>query len=615
MENERIERLREKALSLPLTPGVYLMKDKNGKIIYVGKSKAMRNRVSSYFIDIKNHAVKTAKMVSHVSDFEYMLTDTNIEALALENRLIKLYKPKFNIKLKDDKNYPYLRIDLGSEFPKLMFTRKRADDGARYFGPYSGASTALSLLKTAQKAFGLASCGRSFPRDIGKERPCLYKQIGLCSAPCDGSVSSEEYRELNRRAAAFLHGSLGEVKRELEEKMLVAAEELNFEAAAKYRDRISVLDACKQHQKVVGSPDEERDVVAIYSDDICSVISVFFIREGSITDNESMVFSADTLTESEDIIAFLCDFYKKREFIPEEILLGFKASEEETEELSEFLVRECGAKRVKVRVPERGPARQLCAMVRENAAEAARRYASNADKQNGIALRLAQLLGLEIIPERIEAYDISNIGNENVTAGKVCIEGGKFKKSAYRSYKIKTVEGQDDYASMREAVSRRLAHTEDDYPDLILLDGGKGHVSVIRELLSEMEIDIPVFGMVKDEFHKTRALTDDTSEISIAREQDVFVFVYKLQEEVHRFTIGRMMNAKRKTVKRSSLTDIPGIGDVKARTLMAHFKSLYAIKNAQADELMTVKGITSVDADNIIAHFITNAESENTNND
>ncbi len=602
-DSERIERLRQKALSLPLTPGVYLMKDKNGTIIYVGKSKAMKNRVSSYFIDVKNHALKTAKMVSLVSDFDYMLTDTNMEALALENRLIKLYKPKFNIKLKDDKNYPYLRLDLSAEFPKLSFTRKRIDDGARYFGPYSGASTALSLLKTAQKAFGLASCSRVFPRDIGKDRPCLYKQIGLCSAPCDGSISSEEYRELNKKAALFLRGNLGEVKKELEEKMLSASDDLNFEAAAKYRDRISVLDACRQRQKVVGSPDEQKDVIALYSDDICSVISVFFVREGSITDNESMVFSAETLTDSQDIISFLCDFYKKREFIPEEILLGFKASIDDADELSEYLIRECGVKHVKVRIPERGNARQLCAMVAENAAEAARRYASSIEKQTGISLRLAQLLGLEILPERIEAYDISNIGSDNVTAGKICIENGKFKKSAYRTYKIKTLDGQNDYASMREAISRRLAHPEDEFPDLILLDGGRGHVSVIRELLYDMDIDIPVFGMVKDEFHKTRALTDDKSEISIAREQDVFIFIYKLQEEVHRFTIGRMTSAKRKSVKRSSLTEIDGIGDAKARALMAHFKNLHAIKNADRDELLTVKGINSSDADKIISHF------------
>ena len=603
MNDETLTRLREKAASLPLTPGVYLMKDKSGRVIYVGKSKAMKNRVSSYFNDMDGHTAKTSAMVNMVSDFDYMLTDTNMEALALENRLIKLYKPKFNIKLKDDKSYPYLRLDLNAEYPRLTFTRRRGDDGAKYFGPFSGAATAISLMKTAQKAFGLAVCNRHFPRDIGRERPCIYKQIGQCSAPCDNSIGAKEYSELNKKAAAFLRGSLGEVKRELEEKKNAAAEALNFEAAAKYRDRIRVLEACRQRQKIAGSPDEERDVVALYSDDVCSVISVFFIREGSVTDNESMIFSPEQITESSDIIAFLCDFYIKREFIPPEILLGFDVSDEDMEDLRGFFENECHA-RVRVRCPERGDAHKLCEMVRENAAEAARRYAENAVKQNETMIRLAQLLKLEVVPELIEAYDISNIGSDNITAGKIAAENGKFLKSAYRTYRIKGTEGQDDYASMREAVSRRLKHTDDRYPDLILLDGGKGHVSVIRRLLEEEGVEIPVFGMVKDSFHKTRALTDDSSEISIAKERDVFIFCYKLQEEVHRYTVGRMHNAKRKSVKRSSLTDIKGIGDAKAKALLSHFKSVSALRNADKEELMTVKGINKTDAELILKHFM-----------
>lgn len=599
---DTILRLREKANTLPLTPGVYLMKDKNGRIIYVGKSKAMKNRVSSYFSDIKNHTIKTATMVSLVQDFDYILTDSNIEALALENRLIKLHQPKFNIKLKDGKTYPYLRLTLNKEYPTLTFTRKRNEDGAKYFGPYSGASTAISLMKTAQKAFGLASCNRSFPKDIGKERPCIYKQIGQCSAPCDGSVSAEEYAELNKKAAAFLRGSFGSVKRELEEKMISASEELNFEAAAKYRDRIRALDTCRQKQKVVGSPEDEKDVIALYSDTVCSVISIFFIRDGSVTDSENMIFAHEQITDTSDVVSFLCDFYKKREFIPKEILLGFSPTEDDIDDLSEYLLAECNAK-TKVRSPERGDARKLCDMVYENAAETAKRHAENTAKQNSIAIRLAQLLSLEVVPELIEAYDISNIGSDNITAGKISSENGKLKKSAYRTYKIKESGGQDDYSSMREAVRRRLSHDEDTYPDLILLDGGKGHVSVIRELLREMNIQIPVFGMVKDEYHKTRALTDDVSEISIAKEQDVFVFIYRLQEEVHRYTISRMHGAKRKSVKRSSLTEIKGIGDKKAKALMAHFKSISALKNAQKDELLTVKGINEPDADMIIKHF------------
>ena len=602
INDELITALRKKASSLPLTPGVYLMKDKLGKIIYVGKSKALKNRVTSYFTDVKNHNIKTLTMVSRVQDFDYILTDTNIEALVLENRLIKLHTPKFNIRLKDSKSYPYLKLTINDEYPALLFTRKRINDGARYFGPFSSAQTALSLMKTAQRAFGLASCKRVFPRDIGKERPCIYKQLGTCSAPCDNSISAEEYKERNKKAMAFLRGSFGAVKRDLETQMMTAAEDLNFEAAARLRDRIRALDACKQSQKVVGAPDDEKDVIAYYSDDFCTAISVFFIREGAITDSEAEVFPAEQLAGESDIISYLCDFYLKREFIPREITFDFPLSDEGCEDLQAFLQANCSAK-CHLRFPEKGNAKQLCKMVYENAKEFASKHKSAKEKQDDIALRLAHLLSLEVMPELIESYDISNMGADNITAGKISILGGKFNKSAYRTYKIKSVSAPDDYASMREAISRRLSHTEDTYPDLILLDGGKGHVSVIRELLAELGIQIPVFGMVKDDFHKTRALTSDTKEISIARETAVFNFIYKIQDEVHRFTFGTMQKAKRKSVKKSSLTDISGIGPNKAKALMTHFKSIGAIKNASRDEIAAVKGITKIDADTIYTYF------------
>ncbi len=601
--NEKIiNALRKKANSLPLTPGVYLMKDKTGKIIYVGKSKTIRNRVSSYFIDIKNHSIKTARMVSLVNDFDYILTDTNIEALALENRLIKLHKPKFNIKLKDGKSYPYLKLTFNEAYPRLIFTRKRADDGAKYFGPYSGTSTAVSLLKTAQKTFGLASCNKHFPADIGKVRPCIYKHIGLCTSPCDNSINQEEYFELNKKAAAFLRGSYSAVKNDLEEKMLKASEELNFEAAAKYRDRIQVLEACRQKQKAVTFPGDEKDVIAVYKDEFCTSVSVFFIRDGSITDTENIIFPSEQLAEGNDIITFLCDFYNKREFIPREILLDFTPPDEGLEDFTEYLESKCKTK-VKLRVPEKGDLKKLCQMVKDNAAEAAKRFVSTSEKHDKTMLRLAQLLKLEVVPELIEAYDISNLGSDNITAGKISSENGKLNKSAYRTYKITGTDGQDDYASMSQAIKRRLSHPEDRYPDLILLDGGANHVSVIRKLLKDENIDIPVFGMVKDEFHKTRALTDNVSEISIAKETNVFIFIYKLQEEVHRYTFGRMMSAKRKTLKKSSLTEIEGIGPMKAKFLLSHFKTISALKTANKEELMTVKGINETNALAIIKYF------------
>lgn len=676
-KTEIIAQLREKAGSLPLTPGVYLMKDGAGKIIYVGKSKALRNRVSSYFTDLDGHSVKTARMVSLVRSFEYILTDTNMEALALENRLIKLHMPKFNIRLKDGKSYPYIKITFNREFPEILFTRRRLSTAsdtsafgrAAYFGPYSGVSTAITLLKTAQKIFGLADCKRVFPRDIGKERPCIYKQIGQCSAPCDGSVTAEEYREQFRRAAAFLGGSLSRVKKLLTEKMEQAAEELNFESAAVLRDRIKALDACRSRQKIVGAPDEERDVIAFSSETGVTSLSVFFVRDGCIVDRENFIFGADELTENEDITAFICDLYRRREYIPREVLLDNDIGEELRSELEEYLNRlshedrdvatDDGANaceidkndieldkscendglissefaghgntaapddikprspllKIRVRIPERGDAKKLCRMALENALEAAKQYSESEKKQDEIAIRIAQLLGLAVVPSLIESYDISNYGSDNITAGKVAIKDGKFLKSAYRTYKIKSTEGQDDYSSMREAVARRLSHTEDEYPDLILLDGGRGHVSTIRELLREMDIDIPVFGMVKDDYHKTRAIAGEheDEEVSIAKEQAVFGFIYRLQEEVHRFTISRMRNAKRKTVKRSSLTEIRGIGPQKAKALMAHFHTIGAIKDADISQLMTVKGVTETNARMIKQYYATNDENADEN--
>lgn len=657
--NDIIDELREKAAALPLTPGVYIMKDASDKIIYIGKSKALKNRVSSYFTDLDGHNVKTAKMVSQVRSFEYILTDTNMEALALENRLIKLHMPKFNIRLKDGKSYPYIKITFDREYPQIIFTRRRsvtsADTSrygkAEYFGPYSGASTALSLLKTSQKTFGLASCNRSFPRDIGKERPCIYKQLGHCSAPCDGSISVESYREQFKKAAAFLNGSFAFVKKVLSEQMENAAEELNFEAAAVFRDRIRSLDACRSKQKIIGSPDDDKDVIAFDRDTGVMSLSIFFVREGCLVDRDNRLFGADVMTENEDIVGFLCDYYRNREYIPREILIDNSLEDELRHELEDFLnlcdsdddavwesseteERTTEAKaysnndgilsaetaghgniaplsdkksraRIRVKIPERGESKKLCKLVRENALEAAMQFEAGRKKQDEIAIRLAELLQLEVVPSLIESYDISNYGSDNITAGKVSVKDGKFLKSAYRTYKIKELTGQDDYASMAEAVRRRLSHTEDKYPDLILLDGGRGQVSTVRRVLSELNIDIPVYGMVKDEYHKTRAIAGEHEweEVSIAKEQAVFGFVYRLQEEVHRYTIGRMRNSKRKSVKKSILTEISGIGENKAQALTARFHTLSAISEADIEELMSVKGITKANALSIKEFF------------
>ncbi|MGM9624798.1 MAG: excinuclease ABC subunit UvrC [Eubacteriales bacterium] len=607
----RLQRLREKANQLPLQPGVYIMQDRNGKIIYVGKSKVLKNRVSQYFHEHASHSPKTERMVSNVGDFTYILCDSEMEALTLENSLIKLHTPKYNIRLKDDKNYPYIRITMNDAYPTIGMVRKRAADGARYFGPYSSAQAVSGILVTIRKSFRIASCKKSFPRDIGKERPCIYAQIGQCCAPCTGKVSSEEYREIFRDITAMLRGSFEDVRKSLQKKMENAAENLAFEAAAVYRDRIESLSKLWQKQKVVASPDAEQDVIGIYRGDTSSCISVFYIRGGCLIDSEHFNFGADQIMEDENIPAFLTEFYTMREFIPREILLGFPLDSVEMTSLAEILNRKAG-RRITIRVPERGDGKKLCDMACENAAQNAKQFRFENEKDNKTLVKLASMLELEVIPERIEAYDISNLGAEHITAGMIVCENGKFIKKDYRTFSIRETAGApDDYASMKEALRRRLAYIihptgsgfGETPPDLILLDGGKGHVSTVQGLLDELGLDIPVMGMVKDEFHKTRALTDGEREINIAREQSVFVYIYKIQEEVHRYTVSRMMGAKNRTMKTSSLEEIDGIGAAKAKALLAHFKSLSAVKNATEEELCAVSGINEALARNIIRYF------------
>ena len=606
-----IERLLEKAHTLPLCPGVYIMRDREGRVIYVGKSRKLKNRVTQYFQNGEKNR-KTMRMVSSVHDFDYYLCDTEIEALSLENTLIKQYTPKYNIRLKDAKSYPYIKLTEG-EYPRLVFTRKRDADKGKYFGPYSGAGTAYKLIDLLNKTFGLPSCSRQFPRDIGKARPCIYYQINRCCGVCTGRVETEEYRRRVRCAADVLSGKSREVHAELEREMYAYAEEERYEAAAQCRDTLAALDAISQRQKVVASPDTEQDVVALYSDDVCSCVSVFYVRGGVLHDKADFLYGADSILEAEDMTTFLCEHYKGRAYIPNRILLSFEIDEADRELLAAYLSKIAGHK-IEVRVPERGTLRTLCDMVQKNAADRAKLYKIDTEKDEGTLLRLAELLCLESYPTRIEAYDISNLGREHITAGMIVCKDGKLSRSDYRSFKIAQTDGVDDYASMREALSRRLAHLEDsdgsfsELPDLILLDGGRGHVSVVRELLSELGLDLPVFGMVKDDYHKTRALCTDTEEISIAKEREIFTLIYKLQEEVHRYTVSRMENAKRKTLKTSSLTKIDGIGEVKAKKLLSAFGGMGAVKKASREALAAVRGISERDAEAVWQYFHKNDE-------
>ena len=581
------------------------MKNDGGDVIYVGKSKKLKNRVTSYFTG-QNHSLKTEKMISLVRDFDFILCDTEIEALTLENVLIKKHSPRYNIKLKDAKSYPYIKVT-GEDYPKLFVTRDRKSDRAKYFGPYQSSQGAHAALDAVMRIFTLATCKRSFPRDIGRERPCIYRDMGRCIAPCTGKVSSAEYRSLVKCAEWVLDGNIKETKGMLTSEMNEAAENMEFERAATIRDSIFALERLSEKQKVVADAKVNRDVFAMYTSETEGVLAMLSIRSGALVNKNEFILSVNDLMSPDDAISLIADYYDTAGNIPKEVMLDFALTDEDIQLLSEYLSLTTKYK-VTVRVPERGDGRALCDMALENAKESARQHRLEGEREDKNLKRFAELLGLSEMPARIEAYDISNIGNESITASMVVYSGGKLKKSDYRTFTVKTTAGADDYGSMREALGRRFSHIGDgsaslgDSPDLILLDGGAAHVGVVRELMVSKGIEIPLFGMVKDDFHKTRAITDGEREISIAQESGVYAFVYKLQEEAHRFAVKKSQGAKIKTLTHSSLEKISGIGPKKAKLLL-HSMPLFKIRTAEVDELAAVKGVSRTDAQNIYEYF------------
>ena len=626
----KIEYLREKAAALPRTPGVYIMQNEAGRVIYVGKSRSLRDRVSQYFHG--DHDPKTARMAASVYDFRFITCGTEMEALALENSLIKQYTPKYNIRLKDAKSYPYVKINIRDPWPRITMNRKRATDGSLYFGPYSSTATVFSVISQLERTLKIPSCKRRFPEDIGRERPCVYYQIGRCMGVCTGEVKEEDYRAAIDAAAGILRGGTRDVIAAAREKMLRASDALEFEQAARYRDEIESLKKLGERQKAVGAPDVECDVIGLHLTAVEEVrfrdcISVFYVRSGYIADSEHFLIGGEEIAAGRDeedddspLSAFLMSLYQSREYIPGEILLSFDLPEHDRALLEAYFTDRSGH-RVEVRTPKRGASKTLCDMAVTDAA----RHAENHEKRDRDDERtlasLAGLLHLEVLPERIEAYDISNLGDEHITCGMVVCQSGKMKKSEYRTFTIRGNDTQDDYAAMTEAIGRRLAHIgkPDDsmsaMPDLILLDGGRGHVSVVSELMAREGIEIPVFGMVKDEHHKTRTLCDREGEINIARQADVFRLIYGIQEEVHRYSVARMTGAKRKTLRSSSLEKIRGIGPAKAKALLKSLGTLGAVKKAERDTLAAVPGISSADADAVFRHFHPEAERANEANE
>jgi excinuclease ABC subunit C len=586
--NPKMSILRKKAMALPLLPGVYIMHSADGEIIYIGKAKALRNRVSQYFGSQNNHAEKVRRMVDNVDHFEYIITDSEFEALILECSLIKQHTPKYNILLKDDKGYSYIKVS-GDKWRKISYVLQKNDDGAEYIGPYKSSYYVKSAVEEANKIFMLPTCNRKFPQDFGKGRPCLNYHIKLCTAPCTGKVKFVDYNESVEQALAFLKGGSSNSVKDLTKKMEEAAENLEFERAARIRDKISAIKKMGDKQKVVANKVLDEDVIASFSDGHKTCFQVFRFEGGRLFDRESFIFdSGDSEGETEE---FILRYYTIRSDVPKNIAIdkefdGLTA-------MQDWLSEKRGSK-VYITVPQRGEQAQLMAMCRSNAAEELAQRKGATVKEYSVLEELKELLGLEKIPSYIESYDISNLaGTENV-AGMIVYKDGKPYKCAYKKFKIKGFDGQDDYASMAEVIGRRFneylkAEKADDgfgkLPDLILLDGGKGQVAVAKQVLREMNIDVPLFGLVKDDKHRTRAVTGDGGEISVNSRRALFTFLSKMQDEVHRFAIGYHHERRSKNTFKSSLTEIEGIGEKRARAMLKYFRTIDNISKADLEEL------------------------------
>lgn len=609
--NPKMQQLRKKAMALPLLPGVYIMHGKSGEIIYIGKAKALKNRVSQYFGSQNNHAEKVRRMVDNVNDFEYIITDSEFEALILECSLIKQHTPKYNILLKDDKGYSYIKLSAG-DWGKLSYVLQKSDDGAQYIGPYKSSYYVKSAVEEANKIFMLPTCNRRFPQDFRKGRPCLNYHIKQCMAPCTGRVKLKDYKESLAQALDFLKGGSSNSIKQLTAQMEEAAENLEFERAARIRDKINAVKKMGDKQKVVANRVLDEDVIASFTDDGKICFQVFRFEGGRLFDRESFIFdSGDSESEYEE---FLLGYYTIRNDIPKNIAIDRKF--DGIDAISQWLSEKRGNK-VNVTVPQRGEQAQLVSMCRSNAAEALAQKKGATVREFGVLEELKETLGLEKLPEYIESYDISNLaGTENV-AGMIVYKNGKPFKSAYKKFKIKGFEGQDDYASMAEVISRRFDeyYKADDksegfgrLPDLILLDGGKGQVAAVKQVLEKMNITVPLFGMVKDDRHRTRAVTGDGGEIAISSKRALFTFLSKMQDEVHRFAIGYHHARRSKNTFKSSLTNIDGVGEVRAKSLLKYFRTIDNISKADLEELENAPKMTKDSALAVYRYFHTEDE-------
>ena len=581
------DELKDKALSLPYAPGVYLMRDKNDKVIYVGKAKKLKNRVSQYFQDTASHSPKTRLMVSKIDHFEVIVAASEFEALVLECSLIKRYLPKYNILLKDDKGYPYLRLNMKEIYPRLTMVSKIADDGANYYGPYGSRAVTQSVLEAINLSLKLPTCSRVFPRDIGKDRPCLNYHMNQCAGWCQENKSGTEYRQVMEQLRQLLSGNYKEVAAEIKTQMLAAAENLEFELAASLRDRLNAVEALGQKQLVTAGTLADTDVIGYGQTEAKACFVVLHFSNGNLLDKDYEIFSLPDDPESA-VSSLLKQYYLSRGLAPKNILLPFEI--EEGELIAQLLEQQLGRK-PHLRVPQRGDNVRLVELAKKNAFEEAQRLTTKEEKVTGVLSILGKMLDMDP-PKRIESFDISNISGTDIVAGMVVFKDGKPYKSDYKRFKLENMSGQDDYASMRQVITRRFTHYKagdkgfDQAPDLLLIDGGTVHANTAVDTLRELGLTLPVFGMVKDDRHRTRALvTPEGKEISIEQNQSVFSFIGSVQEETHRFAITYHRTLRSNRLRYSELDSIDGIGPKRKQELLKQFKSLTAIGQASLQDL------------------------------
>ena len=612
----------EELKKLPVKPGVYIMHDRHDTIIYVGKAVVLKNRVRQYFQKGYKRSPKIEHMVSQIERFEYIVTDSELEALVLESNLIKEHRPKYNTMLKDDKAYPYIRVTVQEDFPRVMVARSRKKDGARYFGPYTNATAVRDIIELLRKLYSIRSCSRVLPRDIGKDRPCLYHHIGQCGAPCQGYISKEQYRENVQKLINFLKGRVEDEIAELTEKMMKASEDMRFEEAARYRDLIESIKELREKQKITGTDGDDRDIIAIAMDHPSAasdpelgfvrnaVIQVFFVRGGKLIGREHFFLTADDTDDPREVVrAFISQYYASTPMIPKELMLETDIPDREL--LEQWLTSRRGSK-VTIRIPQKGLKEKLVEMARENADIVLNRDRERLRREEmrtlGAVREIRDLLGIPCA-DRMESYDISNISGADSVGSMIVYEKGKPKRSDYRKFRIKWVEGPNDYASMEEVLTRRYTRAKEGdpsfarLPDVILMDGGKGQVHAAEHVLHELGFNIPVAGMVKDDFHRTRGLYFHDRELPIKRDSEGFKLLTRVQDEVHRFAIEYHRLLRSKGQVHSVLDDIEGIGPARRKALLRTFKTTEAIRDASVEELLHAPSMNEAAAENVYRFF------------